>query len=143
MEPSDDPEKPTNQSPWMGNAGPAQIQPQFPEQQIIVINPKYKPDFNLRILSTFILLGGVITSFALPFIGLDQDLYMLLEISSYLCCSSFIIASVLDAIYLKGKSDWQNSMGLSTSGTTVSLVLTIIFAGFLFIILFFNLIDGY
>ena len=82
MEPSSDPEKTTNQSPWMGNAAQAQIQPQFPEQQIIVINPKYKPDFNLRIWSTFILLGGVITSFALPFIGLDQDLYMLLEMMS-------------------------------------------------------------
>ena len=143
MEPSADPEKTTNQSPWMGNAAQAQIQPQFPQQQIIVINPKYKPDFNLRTWSAVILIGGLVTSFALPFIGLDMDIYDIFQISSYLCCSSFIIASVLDAIYLKGKSDWQNSMGLSTSGTTVSLVLTIIFAGFLFVILFFNLIDGY
>ena len=80
MEPSSDSEKTTNQSPWMGNGAQAQIQPQFPEQQIIVINPKYKPDFNLRIWSTFILLGGVITSFALPFIGLDMDIYDIFQI---------------------------------------------------------------
>ena len=36
-EPSSDSEKTTNQSPWMGNGAQAQIQPQFPEQQIIVI----------------------------------------------------------------------------------------------------------
>jgi uncharacterized membrane protein len=143
MGPGIDPEKTTNQSPWMGNAAPAQIQPQLPDQQIIVINPKYKPEFNLRIWSTFILLGGLITSFALPFIGLEMDIYDIFQLSSYLCCSSFIIASVMDAIYLKGKSDWQNSMGLSTSATTVSLVFTIIFAVFLFVILFFNFIEGY
>ena len=40
MEPSSDPEKTTNQSPWMGNGAQAQIQPQFPEQQIIVIKSK-------------------------------------------------------------------------------------------------------
>ena len=143
MGPDADPEKPTNQSPWMGNAAPAQVQPQFPQQQIIVINPKYKPNFNLRTWSAVILVGGWITSFALPFIGLDMDIYDIFEMSSYLCCSSFIIALVMDAVYLKGKSDWQNSMGISTSATTVSLVFTIIFAVILFMILFINLMSGY
>ena len=143
MEQRADPERTTNQSPWMGNAAPAQIHPQFPDQQIIVINPKYKPDFNLRIWSIFILLGGVITSFALPFIGLEMGIYDVFQMSSYLCCSSFIIALVMDAVYLRGKSDWQNSMGLSTSATTVSFVFTIIFAVVLFIILFFNFMNIY
>ena len=143
MGPGADPEKPTNQSPWMGNAVPAQVQPQFPQQQIIVINPKYKPNFNLRTWSAVILVGGWITSFALPFIGLDMDIYDIFEMSSYLCCSSFIIALVMDAVYLKGKSDWQNSMGISTSATTVSLVFTIIFAVILLMILFINLMSGY
>ena len=84
MEPSADPEKVTNQSPWMGNAAPAQIQPQFPQQQIIVINPKYKPAFNLRTWSAVILVSGWITSFALPFIGLDMDVYDIFQMSSYL-----------------------------------------------------------
>ena len=143
MGPDADPEKTTNQSPWMGNAVSAQVQPQFPQQQIIVINPKYKPNFNLRTWSAVILVGGWITSFALPFIGLDMDIYDIFQMSSYLCCSSFIIALVMDAVYLKGKSDWQNSMGISTSATTVSLVFTIIFAVILFMILFINLMSGY
>ncbi len=143
MEPSADPGKTTNQSPWMRSGTPAQIQPQFPQQQIIVINPKYKPDFNLRTWSAVVLIGGWVTSFALPFIGLDMDIYDIFQISSYLCCSSFVIALVMDAIYLKGKSDWQNSMGLSTSATTVSLIFTITFAVILFVILFFNFINVY
>ena len=143
MEPSADPGKTTNQSPWMRSGTPAQIQPQFPQQQIIVINPKYKPDFNLRTWSAVVLIGGWVTSFALPFIGLDMDIYDIFQISSYLCCSSFVIALVMDAIYLKGKSDWQNAMGLSTSATTVSLIFTITFAVILFVILFFNFINVY
>ena len=143
MDSSPDSDQSLKQSPWGGNAVQAQIQPQIPQQQVIIINAKYQPDVNLRTWSIVVLLCGVVISFALPFIGLETDVYALFEISSYLCCSCLITAFIIDAIYLKGKSDWQNSMGLSTSATTVSLVFTIIFAVILFVILFFNFINGY
>ena len=143
MGPGADPEKPTNQSPWMGNAVPAQVQPQFPQQQVIVIQAKYQPDVNLRTWSIVILICGVAISFVLPFIGLETDMYELFEISSYLCCSSFIVAFILDAVYLKGKSDWETSMGFSTNSTTFSLIVTISFAVIFLTILVFNLLAYY
>ena len=130
MDSSPDSDQTIKQSPWGGNAVQAQIQPQVPQQQVIIIQAKYQPDVNLRTWSIVILLCGVVISFALPFIGLETDMYELFEISSYLCCSSFIVAFILDAVYLKGKSDWETSMGLSTNGTTFSLVVTILFADY-------------
>ncbi len=143
MEPNADSDQTLKQSPWDDNVVQAQIQPQFPQQQVIVINAKYQPDLNLRTWSIVILFGGVVTSFALPFIGLEADIYDLFQISSYLCCSSFIVASIMDAVYLKGKSEWQTSMGLSTNGTTISLVVIILFAVILLIILVSNLLAYY
>ncbi len=143
MDSSPDSDQTIKQSPWGGNAVQAQIQPQVPQQQVIIIQAKYQPDVNLRTWSIVILLCGVVISFALPFIGLETDMYELFEISSYLCCSSFIVAFILDAVYLKGKSDWETSMGLSTNGTTFSLVVTILFAIIFLAILVFNLLAYY
>ena len=143
MDSSADSDQPFNQSPWGGNAVQAQIQPQIPQQQVIIIQAKYQPDVNLRTWSLVILICGVVISFVLPFIGLETDMYELFEISSYLCCSSFIVAFILDAVYLKGKSDWETSMGLSTNGTTFSLVVTILFAIIFLVILVFNLLAYY
>jgi len=143
MDSSPDSDQTLKQSPWGGNAVQAQIQPQVPQQQVIVIQAKYQPDVNLRTWSIVILICGVAISFLLPIIGLETDMYELFEISSYLCCSSFIVAFILDAVYLKGKSDWETSMGLSTNGTTFSLVVTILFAIIFLVILVFNLLAYY
>ena len=143
MDSSPDSDQTLKQSPWGGNAVQAQIQPQVSQQQVIVIQAKYQPDVNLRTWSIVILICGVAISFLLPIIGLETDMYELFEISSYLCCSSFIVAFILDAVYLKGKSDWETSMGLSTNGTTFSLVVTILFAIIFLVILVFNLLAYY
>ena len=139
MESSPDSDQTLNQSPWGGDAVQAQIQPHVPQQQVIIINQKYKPELNLRVWSTVILLTGVILSFALPFIGLDIDLYDIYTISSMLCCSSLIIASLLDAVYLKGKSDWQVSNGIPNTGSAITLAVTIIFAVICIIIFITNI----
>ena len=143
MDSSPDSDQTLKQSPWGGNAVQAQIQPQVPQQQVIVIQAKYQPDVNLRTWSIVILICGVAISFVLPFIGLETDMYELFEISSYLCCSSFIVAFILDAVYLKGKSDWETSMGFSTNSTTFSLIVTISFAVIFLTILVFNLLAYY
>ena len=143
MDSSPDSDQTIKQSPWGGNAVQAQIQPQVPQQQVIIIQAKYQPDVNLRTWSIIILICGVAISFVLPFIGLETDMYELFEISSYLCCSSFIVAFILDAVYLKGKSDWETSMGFSTQSTTFSLVVTISFAVIFLVILVFNLLAYY
>ena len=143
MDSSPDSDQTLKQSPWGGNAVQAQIQPQVPQQQVIVIQAKYQPDVNLRTWSIVILICGVAISFLLPIIGLETDMYELFEISSYLCCSSFIVAFILDAVYLKGKSDWETSMGFSTNSTTFSLVVTILFAVIFLTILVFNLLAYY
>ena len=143
MDSSPDSDQTIKQSPWGGNAVQAQIQPQVPQQQVIIIQAKYQPDVNLRTWSIVILICGVAISFVLPFIGLETDMYELFEISSYLCCSSFIVAFILDAVYLKGKSDWETSMGFSTQSTTFSLVVTISFAVIFLVILVFNLLAYY
>ena len=134
-----DPNQPQNQF-WGGGEVPSGVhQVQSGQQQIIVLNPKYKPETNLRIISTAILVLGVLVSIGLPFTGLGSDIYILFEISSFICCSSFIIALLIDAVYLKGKSDWETSLGISNNWTLVSLILSIIFAIGLIIILIMNL----
>tara|TARA_A100001234_G_scaffold180678_1_gene163264 strand:- start:51 stop:482 length:432 start_codon:yes stop_codon:yes gene_type:complete len=143
MDSSPDSDQTLKQSPWGGNAVQAQIQPQVSQQQVIVIQAKYQPDVNLRTWSIVILICGVAISFLLPIIGLETDMYELFEISSYLCCSSFIVAFILDAVYLKGKSDWETSMGFSTNSTTFSLIVTISFAVIFLTILVFNLLAYY
>ena len=121
---------------WGSDEKPASQQ-QFSslQQQIIITNPKYKPALNLRIISTGIIVLGSLIAIALPFIGIEASELLLFEISSYVCCSSFIISLLVDAVYLKGKSDWETSIGLGNTWSLVSLVLSIMVAIGLIIIL--------
>ena len=114
---------------WGSDEKPASQQ-QFSslQQQIIITNPKYKPALNLRIISTGIIVLGSLIAIALPFIGIEASELLLFEISSYVCCSSFIISLLVDAVYLKGKSDWKTSIGLGNTWSLVSLVLSIMVA---------------
>ena len=117
---------------------------QYPpiQQQVIILNPKYRPELNLRLISTGILILGIAISIALPFIGIEESGSVLFQISAYICCSSFILALLIDAVYLKGKSDWQTSIGMSNTWSLVSLVLSILFALGLIFILVLSLIGG-
>lgn len=140
MQPDTDPNNRQNQI-WGEAQNPAlQQQFQSPQQQVIILNPKYRPELNLRLISTAILVLGIAISIALPFIGIDESGSVLFQISAYICCSSFILALLVDAVYLKGKSDWQTSLGMSNTWSLVSLVLSILFALGLIFILVLNLI---
>ena len=135
MQPDADSNNRTHQ--FWGSDEKSASQQQFSplQQQIIITNPKYKPALNLRIISTGIIVLGSLIAIALPFIGIEASELLLLEISSYVCCSSFIIALLVDAVYLKGKSDWETSIGLGNTWSLVSLVLSIMVAIGLIIIL--------
>tara|TARA_B100001113_G_scaffold333363_1_gene311148 strand:- start:51 stop:491 length:441 start_codon:yes stop_codon:yes gene_type:complete len=135
MQPDADSNNRTHQF-WGSDEKPASQQ-QFSslQQQIIITNPKYKPALNLRIISTGIIVLGSLIAIALPFIGIEASELLLFEISSYVCCSSFIISLLVDAVYLKGKSDWETSIGLGNTWSLVSLVLSIMVAIGLIIIL--------
>ena len=126
---------------WGGQQDSPGLQ-QYPpaQQQVIILNPKYQPQLNLRLISTVILILGIAISTALPFIGIEESGSVLFQISAYICCSAFILALLVDAVYLKGKSDWQISLGLSNTWSLVSLVLSILFALGLIFILVLNLI---
>ena len=128
MQPDADSNNRTHQF-WGSDEKPASQQ-QFSslQQQIIITNPKYKPALNLRIISTGIIVLGSLIAIALPFIGIEASELLLFEISSYVCCSSFIISLLVDAVYLKGKSDWETSIGLGNTWSLVSLVLSIMVA---------------
>ena len=140
MQPDTNPNNRQNQI-WGEAQNPAlQQQFQSPQQQVIILNPKYRPELNLRLISTGILVLGIAISIALPFIGIDESGSVLFQISAYICCSSFILALLVDAVYLKGNSDWQTSLGMSNTWSLVSLVLSILFALGLIFILVLNLI---
>ena len=89
MQPDTDPNNRQNQI-WGEAQNPAlQQQFQSPQQQVIILNPKYRPELNLRLISTAILVLGIAISIALPFIGIDESGSVLFQISAYICCSSF------------------------------------------------------
>ena len=135
MQPDADSNNRTHQF-WGSDEKPASQQQFSPlQQQIIITNPKYKPALNLRIISTGIIVLGSSIAIALPFIGIEASEFLLFEISGYVCCSSFIIGLLVDAVYLKGKSDWETSIGLRNTWSLVSLVLSIMVAIGLIIIL--------
>ena len=138
MQPAVDPNQPQNQFWGGGNISPQQ-QIQDGSQQIIILNPKYKPELNFRLISTGILVLGIAISIALPFIGIDESGSVLFQISAYICCSSFILALLVDAIYLRvnltGKLHWD--IKHVESGI---LVLSILFAIGLILILLLNLV---
>ena len=95
-----DPNQPQNQF-WGGGEVPSGVhQVQSGQQQIIVLNPKYKPETNLRIISTAILVLGVLVSIGLPFTGLGSDIYILFEISSFICCSLLTFSFKIPFVFL-------------------------------------------
>lgn len=139
MQPEIDPSQPQNQL-WAGGGLPLDQQQPAPSQQpIIITKPKYKPELNLRYISTAIYILGLVIAIALPFVGGDVDIYLMFEISSYVCCSSFILALLIDAVYLKGKSDWESSLGLPNTWSLVTLVLSVIIALGLIMLLIINI----
>ena len=134
MQPEVDPEKP-NQTQFYGqphniNQQIQQTQGVFPQQQIIMINAKYQPDFNFRYLSYAVIALGItafmiLSEIATDYYSADSYLRFLSEAS---CCLSIILAFVFDAVFYKGKADWQSTTGQSNTGSLTGMIFNIIFA---------------
>tara|TARA_B100001996_G_scaffold56344_1_gene39913 strand:- start:294 stop:740 length:447 start_codon:yes stop_codon:yes gene_type:complete len=134
MQPSVDP-KEQSQTQFSGqpqniNQQIQQSQGAFPQQQIIIINAKYQPKFNFRYLSYAVFVLGVIASYyfaemSAPGRYVDDYWRFLSEAS---CCLSIILAFVFDAVFYKGKADWQATTGQSNTGSLIGMIFDIIFA---------------
>ena len=138
MQPGVDPEKP-NQTQFSGqpqyiNQQIQQTQGVFPQQQIIIINAKYQPDFNFRYLSYAVFALGITAYFILSTMRTDSDVDQYLRfLSEATCCLSIILTFVFDAVFYKGKADWQSTTGQSNTGSITGMVFDILFAGLVII----------
>ena len=134
MQPGVDPEKP-NRTQFSGqpqniNQQIQQTQGVFPQQQIIIINAKYQPDFNFRYLSYAVFALGITAYFILSTMRTDSDVDQYLRfLSEATCCLSIILTFVFDAVFYKGKADWQSTTGQSNTGSLTGMIFDIIFAG--------------
>tara|TARA_X000000368_G_scaffold227647_1_gene179726 strand:+ start:365 stop:808 length:444 start_codon:yes stop_codon:yes gene_type:complete len=134
MQPGVGPEKP-NQTQFSGqpqyiNQQIQQTQGVFPQQQIIIINAKYQPDFNFRYLSYAVFALGITAYFILSNMRTDGEVDQYLRFfSEATCCLSIILTFVFDAVFYKGKADWQSTTGQSNTGSLTGMIFDIIFAG--------------
>ena len=135
MQPSADPKE---QSQTQFSGQPQNIYQQiqqtqgvFPQQQIIILNPKFRPKFNFRYLSYAVFVLGITASFA--FMEFSEpgryanDYWRFL--SEAVCCLSIILTFVFDAVFYKGKADWQAATGQSNTWSLTGMIFDILFAG--------------
>ena len=134
MQPGVDPGKP-GQNQFSGqaqyiNEQIQQTQGAFPQQQIIIINAKYQPSFNFRYLSYAVFALGISSYFILANMRTDSDIDQYLRfLSEATCCLSIILTFVFDAVFYKGKADWQSTTGQSNTGSITGMIFDILFAG--------------
>ena len=134
MQPSVDP-KEQSQTQFSGqpqyiNQQIQQSQGAFPQQQIIIINAKFQPSFNFRYLSYAVFALGITASVILGNMHTDGDFDQYLRfLSEATCCLSIILTFVFDAVFYKGKADWQSTTGQSNTGSLTGMIFDIIFAG--------------
>ena len=102
-------------------------QPGMPQQQIVYIDLKYKPEVNLRNWSYLALGVGIIFYFGFMALGANTDSEIFIAIGSTFCCFSFAIACFMDAVFYKGNADWQLSTGQSTGGSITGMIFVIFF----------------
>ena len=111
-----------------------QSQGAFPQQQIIIINAKYQPSFNFRYLSYAVFALGITAYFILSNMRTDGDIDQYLRfLSEATCCLSIILTFVFDAVFYKGKADWQSTTGQSNTGSITGMIFDILFAGLVII----------
>ena len=134
MQPGVDPGKPS-QTQFSGqaqyiNEQIQQTQGAFPQQQIIIINAKFQPSFNFRYLSYAIFALGISASFILSNMRTDSDADQYIGfLSEATCCLSIILTFVFDAVFYKGKADWQSTTGQSNTGSLTGMIFDILFVG--------------
>ena len=138
MQPGVDPGKPS-QTQFSGQTQYIkeqiqQTQGAFPQQQIIIINANFQPSFNFRYLSYAIFAFGITGSWILSITSIDSDVDQYLRfLSEATCCLSIILTFVFDAVFYKGKADWQSTTGQSNTGSITGMIFDLLFAGIVII----------
>ena len=131
------------QAPW-GGQQPEQVtigasQPQSQPQpqtivgipanaQVIYVQaPAFKPSPNYRNISYIVLSVGILLYVVSIFLdmGAEGDEFYILGNS--MCCGSIGIACMLDAMYYNDKSNWQRQTGSDSGGSTVGMIVDILF----------------
>ena len=142
------------QAPW-GSQQPEQVtigasQPQSQPQpqtiagipanpQVIYVQaPAFKPSPNYRHISYMVLGIGIVLSFTVGLMDLAYE-----AIASSMCCGAIGIACMLDAMYYNDKSNWQQQTGGDTSGSTIGMIVDILFGLLCFGMALFYLIAWY
>ena len=114
-----------------------QTQGAYPQQQIIIMELKFQPKFNFRYLSYTVFALGITAS--ITFLEFSEpgrhanDIWRFL--SEAVCCLSIILTFVFDAVFYKGKADWQATTGQSNTWSLTGMIFDILFAC---IVLFFG-----
>ena len=142
------------QAPWGGQqpeqvtigASQPQSQPQLQTiagmpantQVIYVQAPAFKPSPNYRHISYMVLGIGIVLSFTVGLMDLAYE-----AIASSMCCGAIGIACMLDAMYYNDKSNWQQQTGGETSGSTIGMIVDILFGLLCFGMALFYLIAWY
>lgn len=139
MQPGVDPGKPSQTQfsgqPQYINEQIQQTQGAFPQQQIIIINAKFQPSFNFRYLSYTIFAIGITVSVILSTMSTDSDIDQYLGLlSEATCCLSIILTFVFDAVFYKGKADWESTTGQSNTGSITGMIFNILLAGLVLIV---------
>jgi hypothetical protein len=128
------------QSPWSSgdHQAPNQVvieagQPQViagqpTNQQVIYVQaPAFKPSPNYRHISYIVIATGI---------GLSILIRVMPEISGFapllltnsMCCGFLGIACIVDAMYYNDKSNWERQTGSDTTGSTIAMIVDIVFA---------------
>ena len=133
MQPGVGPEKPIQTQfsgqPQYINQQIQQSQGAFPQQQVIIINAKYKPDFNFRYLSYAVFALGMTASVIFSNLHTDSDVDQYLQfLGEASCCLSIILTFAFDAVFYKGKAEWQSTTGQSDTGSMIGMIFNILFA---------------
>ncbi|MDE0708361.1 MAG: hypothetical protein OSB33_05370 [Candidatus Poseidoniales archaeon] len=132
-----------NQPPWSGDAPqqpnqvviggvqPQTISGQPTNQQVIYVQaPAFKPSPNYRHISYLVIGIGIGLTLT---IGMMAELsgsgsYFVSKLINTMCCGSLGIACIVDAMYYNDKSNWEQQTGADTTGTTIGMIVDIIFA---------------
>ena len=107
-------------------------------QQVVYIPLKYTPQKNYRTISYIVLAAGICISIMLSIVSTFTGSAMVSDLGTLVCCGSFTGVVFLDAVYYKGKADWQQANGMANGGSTTSMVIEFILGGIL--VMFFLLL---
>ena len=123
-----DPNQPPQQV-VVGGAQPQVLAGQPTSQQIIYVQaPEFKPNPNFRKISYMVLGAGIVISVLLSVFSGAYNSQIAFSLANSACCGAVGIACILDAMYYNGKTNWQRQTGADTSGSTIGMVMDIIFA---------------